>query len=63
MPVAQINSQKCLGMQHDKKLYFEEHRSKVEWEVNKTIGIIYKLQTVLPRSALLTIYKSFIRSH
>ena len=48
MPVAQTNSQKYLGMQHDKKLYFEEHRSKVEWEVNKTIGIIHKLQTVLP---------------
>ena len=63
MPVAQTNSQKYLGKQHDKKLYFEEHLSKVEWKVNKTIGIIHKLQTVLPRSALLTIYKSFIRPH
>ena len=31
--------------------------------VNKTIGIIRKLENALPRSALLTIYKSFIRSH
>ena len=31
--------------------------------VNKTVGIIRKLENVLPRSALLTIYKSFIRSH
>ena len=36
---------------------------KVESKVNKTIGIIRKLQNVLPRSALITIYKSFIRRH
>ena len=35
--------------------------SKIESKVNKTIGIIRKLQNVLPISALLTIYKSFIR--
>ena len=32
-------------------------------KVNKTIGLLRKLQNVLPRSALLTIYKSFIRPH
>ena len=50
-------------MQLDKKLNFEEQLKKVESNVNKTIGIIHKLQNVLPRSALLTIYKSFIRPH
>ena len=50
-------------MQLDKKLTFEEHLKKVESKVNKTIGFIRKLQNVLPRSALLTIYKSFIRPH
>ena len=50
-------------MQLGKKLNFEEHLSKVESKVNKTIGIIRKLQDVLPRSVLLKIYKSFIRSH
>ena len=63
IPVAQTNSQKHLGMQLDRKLNFEEHLSKVESKVNKTIGIIQKLQNVLPRSALITIYKSFIRPH
>ena len=61
--VAQTNSQKHLGMQLDRKLNFEEHLSKVESKVNKTIGIIRKLENVLPRSALITIYKSFIRPH
>ena len=63
IPVAQTNSQKHLGMQLDKKLNFEEQLKKVESNVNKTIGIIRKLQNVRPRSALLTIYKSFIRPH
>ena len=63
IPVAQTNSQKHLRMQLEKKLIFEEHFSKVESKVNKTIGIIRKLQNVLVRSELLTIYKSFIRPH
>ena len=61
MPVAQTSFQKHLGMQLHKKLNFEEHLSKVESKVNKTIGINCKLQNVLPRSAPPTICKSFIR--
>ena len=50
-------------MQLDKKLNFKEHLHKVESKVNKTIDIICKLQKVLPQSALLTMWKSFIRPH
>ena len=57
IPVAQTNCQKHLGMQLDKKLNSEEHLIKVESKVNKTIGIIRKLQNVLPRPALLTIFR------
>ena len=35
----------------------------MESKVNKTTRIICKIENVLPRSSLLTIYKSFIRSH
>ena len=63
IPVAQTNSRKHLEMQLDKKLNFKEQLKKVESNVNKTTGIICKLQSVLPRSALLTIYKSFIRPY
>ena len=48
-------------MQLYKTLNFDEHLEKVESKVNKTNGFIRKLQNVLPRSALLTIYNSFIR--
>ena len=63
IPVARTSPQKHLGMQLDKKPNFEKQLKKVESNVNKTIGIIRKLQNVLPRSALLTIYKSSIRPH
>ena len=62
-PVAQTNSPKDLGIQLDKKLNFKEHHNKVESKINKTISIICKLQNVLTRLALLTIYKSFIRPY
>ena len=32
-------------------------------KVNKTIGVLRKLQNILPREPLLTIYKSFVRPH
>ena len=61
IPVAPTSSQKHLGMHLEKKLNFEEHLSKVETKVNTSVGIIRKLQNILPRVALLTVYKSFIR--
>ena len=60
--VAQTNFQNHLGTQLHKELNFEEHLSKVESKVNKTIGIIHKLQNLLLRLALLAIYKLFISS-
>ena len=32
-------------------------------KINKTIGLIRKLQNLLPRSALITLYKAFVRPH
>ena len=45
------------------RLSFEDHLKIILSKVNKTIGLLRKLQNILPRSALLTIYKSFIRPH
>ena len=63
LDVGQISSQKHLGMFLDFKLSFNEHLEKVFAKVNRGIAILCKLQTVLPREALLTIYKSFICPH
>ena len=47
----------------DFKLSFNKHSETVLVKVNRGIAILCKLQSVLPRQALLTIYKSFIRPH
>ena len=61
--VSQTNSQKHLGVTLDLKLTFEEHLLNVFKTVNRTIGLIRKLQNVLPRITLVTIYKAFVRPH
>ena len=47
----------------DSKLTTNEHINHILSKVNKSIGLLRKFQSVLPRSSLLTIYKTFIRSY
>ena len=47
----------------DSNLNFSEHLKTIFQKTNKTIGLLRKLQTLLPRAPLITIYKSFIRLH
>ena len=61
--VSQVNSQTHIGVILDVKLTFEEHLKNVINKTNKTIGLLRKLSNLLPRQALVTIYKSFIRPH
>ena len=58
----QIRYEKHLGIFLDFKLSFNEHLETVFVNVNRGIAILRKLQSVLPREALSTIYKSFIMS-
>ena len=47
----------------DDKLNFGENLKYIANKVNKSIGLLRKLQNLLPRRSLVTIYKSFIRPH
>ena len=47
----------------DNKLNFQEHIKNILNKVDKTIGLLRKLQNFLPREPLLTILKSFVRPH
>ena len=47
----------------DTKLDFQEHFKDYLSKISKTIGLLRKLQKILPRTPLLTIYKSFIKPH
>ena len=54
-------SQKHLGVILDSRLSFEEHLSLAFSKVNRTINLLCKLQYLIPGSAFLTIYKTFVR--
>ena len=45
----------------DTRLDFDLHLKNVQNKVNKTIGLLHKLQNTLPITLLITIFKSFIR--
>ena len=59
----QVPSQKYLGMVLNTKLNFQKRLKDVLNKFNKAIGLLRKLQNILPCGPLLTIYKSFIRSY
>ena len=44
-------------------LTFDEHVSNVFNKVNKTKGLLRKLQNLLPRTTLMTVYTAFVRPH
>ena len=61
--VLQVDSQKHLGLILDYKLTFDIRIKSIMVKVNKTIGLVRKFQSVLPRASLVTVYKAFVRSH
>ena len=63
VPIVKITSQKHLGLDLDVKPTFNDHINEKIGKAMKSIGFFSKLQYFLPRSSMLTIYKSFIRPH
>ena len=59
----ETNSETYLCVVLDYRLSFEDHLKIILNKVNKTIQVFRKLQSILPRSPLLAIYKGFIRPH
>ena len=57
------NTQKHLGLYLDAKLNFSEHINEQIKKAVSGISVIKRLNVTLPRSSLLTVYKSFIRPH
>ena len=54
------STHKHLGMVLDTRLDFNLHLKNVQNKVNKTIGLLRKFQNTLPRTSLITIFKSFL---
>ena len=62
-PAHQVQLQKHLALFLDPKLSFDEHIQCILIKTRKIIRLIRNLQQIIPRAALLTIYKSFLRAH
>ena len=62
-PVVCTDWQKHLGMYLDKALNFNLHIKEKMSKAMKGIGVIQKLNKILPCHSLITIYKSFARPH
>ena len=61
--VEQISNQKHMGKHLHEKLSFRHHLNEKINKTNKGTGTTRKLHNILPRSALLTTYHSFVKSH
>ena len=61
--VNKTSSQKHLGIIRDESLSFEEHLKTISFKTNKTLYLLRKLQNLLPRAALITLYNSFVRPY
>ena len=62
-PIKQMSSIKHLGLVLDEKLNFKSHIQGKIAKAMTGVGLIRKLSSLLPRSSLLTIYRSFVRPH
>ena len=60
--VNKASSQKHLGIILDESLSFEEHLKTISVKTNKTLYLLRKLQDFLPRTALITLYKSLYKT-
>ena len=61
--IEQDTTQKHLGLTLDHKLTFQYHVNEKIKKAMKGIDLLRKLQSILPWTSLLAIYKSFIRTH
>ena len=59
-PVVKTMHHKHLGLILDEKLNFKEHLKEKMSKAYKGIAILRKLQNIIARNCVLTIYKSFI---
>ena len=62
-PLKKVFSTRFLGIMIDNNLNWKEHINVISSKVSKCIGIIYKLNKILPYKTLLLLYKSLILPH
>ena len=62
-PVKVVNSVKYLGIVLDNKLQFKQHIALLESKLSRSLGILFKTKSFLPKDILKRLYYAFIHSH
>ena len=58
--VKPVHQTKLLGITLDSNITFEEHIHNIGNKISKSIGIIYKIKSLVPKSVLMNLYYSFV---
>ena len=61
--IKRIDSTKFLGVIINEKLNWNQHIAAIKQKMSRHLGIMYKLKGIIPLSARLSIYHSFVQSH
>lgn len=61
--IKRTDSTKFLGVIINEKLNWNQHIAAIKQKMSRHIGIMYKLKGIIPLSARLSIYHSFVQSH
>ena len=62
-PIEQKQAARFLGVIIDNKLNWNQHIRAIKTKMARYQGILYKLKSILPQAARLSIFHSFIQSH
>ena len=60
IPISKVNVVNFLGIQIDSDLKWDVHINNIKSNISKCIGILYKLQFLVPSSVLFTLYNSLV---
>ena len=61
LPIAKTASEKHFGLNLDTRLNFSDNINEKIGKAIKAVGLLRRLQSILPSSSLLPIYMSFVR--
>ena len=61
--IERVKKYKCLGLELDECLMWDEHIAQITSKITKIIGVLRRLKSYLPRRILILIYKSLIQPH
>ena len=62
-PINVVTSAKYLGIVLDNKLQFKQHIARLESKLSRSLGIVFKTKSFLPKNILKKLYYAFIHYH